>query len=90
MELAAIIIGLALRRWQLPPQQGDIVYSDCKSITDVIHPDNRNTLPNSPFSKRYFAISQPSADKEPPLTGPNPIPNDDPHPRSTPPMTEAY
>ena len=36
MELAAIIIGLALRRWQLPPQQGDIIYSDCKSITDVI------------------------------------------------------
>ena len=36
MELAAIIIGLALRRWQLPPQQGDIVYSDCKSITDVL------------------------------------------------------
>ena len=36
MELAAIIIGLAIRRWQLPPQQGDIIYSDCKSITDVI------------------------------------------------------
>ena len=36
MELVAIIIGLALRRWQLPPQTGDIIYSDCKSITDVI------------------------------------------------------
>ena len=36
MELAAIIIGLALRRWQLPLQQGDVIYSDCKSITDVI------------------------------------------------------
>ena len=36
MELAAIIIGLALRRWQLPPQQDDIIYSDCKSITDVL------------------------------------------------------
>ena len=28
MELAALIIGLALRRWQLPPPQGDIIYSD--------------------------------------------------------------
>ena len=37
MELAAIIIGLALRRWYLPPQQGDTIYSDCKSITDVIN-----------------------------------------------------
>ena len=36
MELAAIIIGLATRRWKLPPQQGDIIYSDCKSLTDVI------------------------------------------------------
>ena len=36
MELAAIIIGLALRQWQLPPQQGDVIYSDCKSIMDVI------------------------------------------------------
>ena len=45
MELAAIIIGLALRRWQLPPQQGDIIYSDCKSITDVI----KSTIP--PLSK---------------------------------------
>ena len=41
MELAALIIGLALRRWQLPHQQGDIVYSDCKSITDVI----KSTVP---------------------------------------------
>ena len=41
MELAAIIIDLALRRWQLSPQQGDIVYSDCKSITDVI----KSTVP---------------------------------------------
>ena len=37
MELAAIIIGLALRRWYLPQQQGDTIYSDCKSITDVIN-----------------------------------------------------
>ena len=37
MELAAIIVGLALRRWYLPPQQGDTIYSDCKSITDVIN-----------------------------------------------------
>ena len=36
MELAAII-SLALRRWYLPPQQGDTIYSDCKSITDVIN-----------------------------------------------------
>ena len=36
MELAAIIIGLAIRRWTLPPQQGDIIYSDCKSLTDVL------------------------------------------------------
>ena len=36
MELAAIIIGLAIRRWKLPPQQGDTIYSDCKSITDVL------------------------------------------------------
>jgi hypothetical protein len=36
MELAAIIIGLALRRWHLPPQQDDVIYSDCKSITDVL------------------------------------------------------
>ena len=28
MELTAIIIGLALRRWQLPPQQGDVIYLD--------------------------------------------------------------
>jgi hypothetical protein len=41
MELATLIIGLALRRWQLPHQQGDIVYSDCKSITDVI----KSTVP---------------------------------------------
>ena len=37
MELAAIIIGLALRRWHLPPQQNDTIYSDCRSITDVIN-----------------------------------------------------
>ena len=37
MEPAAIIIGLALRRWYLPPQQGDTIYSDCKSITNVIN-----------------------------------------------------
>ena len=37
MELAAIIVGLALRRWFLPPQEGDTIYSDCKSITDVIN-----------------------------------------------------
>ena len=37
MELAAIIVGLALRRWYLPPQQDDTIYSDCKSITDVIN-----------------------------------------------------
>ena len=37
MELAAIIVGLALRRWYLPPQQGDTIYSDCRSITDVIN-----------------------------------------------------
>ena len=37
MELAAIIVGLAIRRWYLPPQQGDTIYSDCKSITDVIN-----------------------------------------------------
>ena len=37
MELAAIIIGLALRRWYLPPQQGDTIYSDCKSLTDVLN-----------------------------------------------------
>ena len=37
MELAAIIIGLALRRWYLPQQQGDTIYSDCKSITNVIN-----------------------------------------------------
>ena len=36
MDFTAIIIGLAIRRWKLPPQQGDIIYSDCKSITDVI------------------------------------------------------
>ena len=36
MELAAIIIGLAIRRWKLPPQQGDTIYSDCKSLTDVL------------------------------------------------------
>ena len=36
MELAATIIGLAIRRWPLPPQQGDVIYSDCKSITDVL------------------------------------------------------
>ena len=36
MELAAIIIGLAIRRWKLPPQQGDIIYSDSKSLADVI------------------------------------------------------
>ena len=29
MELAAIIIGLALRRWHLPQQQNDTIYSDC-------------------------------------------------------------
>jgi len=46
MELAAIIIGLALRRWYLPPQQGDTIYSDCKSITDVI---NSTTPPLSKF-----------------------------------------
>jgi hypothetical protein len=46
MELAAIIIGLALRRWYLPPQQGDKIYSDCKSITDVI---NSTTPPLSKF-----------------------------------------
>ena len=37
MELAAIIVGLALRQWYLPPQQGDTIYSGCKSITDVIN-----------------------------------------------------
>ena len=37
MELAAIIIGLALRRWHLPPQQNDTIYTDCRSITDVIN-----------------------------------------------------
>jgi hypothetical protein len=37
MELAEIVVGLALRRWHLPPQQGGIIYSDCKSITDVIN-----------------------------------------------------
>ena len=37
MELAAIIVGLALRRWYLPQQQGDTIYSDCKSITNVIN-----------------------------------------------------
>ena len=37
MELAAIIVGLALHRWYLPPQQGDTIYSECKSITDVIN-----------------------------------------------------
>ena len=36
MELAAIIIGLAIRRWTLPPQHGDTIYSDCKSLTDVL------------------------------------------------------
>ena len=93
MEFAAIIIGLALRRWQLPPQQGDIVYSDCKSITDVIKstvPRLSKHPPNSPFSKRYFNILQHSAHKEPPLTGPNPIQNDDPHLKRTPPTTGAY
>jgi hypothetical protein len=37
MELAAIIIGLALRRWHLPQQQNDTIYTDCRSITDVIN-----------------------------------------------------
>ena len=37
MELAAIIIGLALRRRHLPQQQNDTIYSDCRSITDVIN-----------------------------------------------------
>ena len=37
MELAAIILGLALGRWHLPPQQNDTIYSDCRSITDVIN-----------------------------------------------------
>jgi hypothetical protein len=35
MELVAIIIGLVLRRWHLPPQQGDTIFSDCKTITDI-------------------------------------------------------
>ena len=53
MELAAIIIGLALRRWHLPQQQNDTIYADCRSITDVI---NGITLKLSKFSAKLLFL----------------------------------
>ena len=37
IELTAIIIEILLRKWHFPQQQGDTIYSDCKTITDVIN-----------------------------------------------------
>ena len=93
MEHAAIIIELTIRRWKLPTQQGDIIYSDCKSLTDVIKssaPPLSKPQLSYPFSKRFFAISKPSAPKGSPLTGPNPIQNDDPRQSNKHSMTGAY
>ena len=79
MELAAIIIGLAIRRWTLPPQQGDTIYSDCKSLTDVLKssapPRYQNTQPSYHSYKPYYTTSKPSAPKVLPSTGPNLIQN---------------
>ena len=79
MELAAIIIGLAIRRWKLPPQQGDTIYSDCNpsrisSKAQLLH--YLNTQPSYHSFKRSYITSKPSAPRESPLTGPNPIQND--------------
>jgi hypothetical protein len=73
MELAAIIVGLALRRWYLPPQQGDVIYSDCKSITDVINsatPRSQSFRPNYHSYKPYFTISKLSSHRASTWTGP--------------------
>ena len=93
MELAAIIIGLAIRRCKLPPQQGDTIYSDCKSITDVLKaqlPHYQNTQPSYPSSKRSSTILKPSAPRGSPLTGPNPTQNDDSSRSNTRPVTGTY
>ena len=55
MELAAIIIGLAIRRWKLPPQQEDTIYSDCKSLTDVFK-SSATPLSKHPAKLQLLAI----------------------------------
>ena len=66
MELAAIIIGLAIRLWTLPPQQGDIIYSDCKSLTDVL----KSSAP--PAIKTPSQATIPTSSPSPPSSPPPP------------------
>ena len=86
MELAAIIIGLAIRRWKLPPQQGDTIYSDCKSLTDVLT-SSASPLSKHPakptFLQAVLQHFQAPAPRGSPLTGPNLIQNDDSRRRNT-------
>ena len=65
--------GLALRRWDLPPQQGDVIYSDCKSITDVINsatPQLSKFPANYHSCKPYSTTSKLSSHRASPWTGP--------------------
>ena len=93
MELAAIIVGLVLRRWYLPPQQDDIIYLDCKSITDVFNstaPRSPNSQPNSHSCRPYFTTPKLSRHREPPWTGPRRIQNNVPPSTTTRTGTGAF
>ena len=77
-ELAAIIIGLALRRWQLPQQLNDIIYSDCPAAPSpmslmVLPPNSPNSQPNSHSSKQYSITCRHFSHKASPYNGPKPL-----------------
>ena len=93
MELAAIIVGLAIRRWQLPPQQetpSTLTANPSRTSSRAQLPHSRSTQPNSPFFKRSYTILTLSALKESSSTGPNLTQNDGLHQSSTQLTTGAY
>ena len=90
MELAAIIIRLAIRRWTLPPQQGDTIYSDCKSLVLKSSAPPLSKHPAKlPFLQAVLHHLQALRPQGVPLTGPNHIQNGGSSSSNTRPTTGA-
>ena len=88
-----IIIGLAICRWKLPPQQGDIIYSDCKSITDVLKssaPSLSKHPAKLPFLQAVLHHLKALHPQGVTHDWTNPILNDDPRRHNTLSTTRAY
>ena len=93
MELAAIIIGLAIRRWKLPPNKetpSTPTANPSRMFSKAQPLHYPNTQPSYHSFKRSCTTSKPSAPRESPLTGPNPIQNDGSSRSNTRSKTGAY